>query len=658
MSAAILWAILAASPAPAEPRDPEDLLREAFYAEVVRCDPREALALYRAALARPAIPARAAGVAHLRAGICLHLLEDFAAAEAEFRTVTADFPGEADAVLTARRYLGHAPRDPSRFMPPDVAFYTELVEPGRQAGFLSDVIRGTPLENPVDSYLLARPGSTPQSQAAEGAPPEAAPQLEQLRAILNLSVLKELQKIEGIAIGSTSLDAARPGWLLVFLPGSSDLSRVLIKSILPAAMDRAVPETLNGLRIFKLKKDALHVAMDEAEEVLLLGASREIVMDAIRRGVPGGAGPRPPSLSEVEDFRRAQAARSGSMLFVYADRQKLVSAIRAGTPPGERGAFDEVCRLLGLDQLRSLAATVARTGDDLRITIRSRLDPERHPLWPVFRTPPLGQGLMSFVPEGSLFFLASGLTEGSSRWTRLRAALEPVIGGLPASPERLSISDLLRFLDVDLGLDFGSDILDELRGVVFGAPPRVRFPGEASFYVLLEFRDGETAQPRVEKLLAALARRTFGPDASAEFKDDPPRGDVRLRAFEPRPGFRILYARQGSTFILSPLWAVILDCLDARSSGPSFDRAQAPALASKVLVLAPQALRARNGPRPPRDEGDLLLSHLPRAIFFTEESPDALAVELRIPGMTQVLRETLKELPLPHKEAEAEAGKK
>ena len=632
---------------------PERLLEEAFLLETARCDPRAAAAAYRALLAEPGLPFRIAALAHLRLGICLHLQEDWPSAEKELRTVVERFPGEADAVRTARRYLGEAPRDPARFMPPGVILYVEMADLSDQAEYLSDLIRGTPLENPVDAYLLARSAPSaegpPQTSGTQSA---ASAQVEELRAVLNLNVLKELRKIEGIAIGASSLEKERPAWLLVLLPGTSDLFRVIIKTMLSAAIDLSAPEILGALRIFRLKKDNLHVAMDEKEEIFLIGSSRDMVTEAILRGMaqetgaPGsgtGAAAAPRALSDVDDFRRAKAARAGSMLFMYSDRENAMAALRSQTPEKDRPSFDEARRLLGLDHLRALASTLARSGDDLRLTLRARVDPERHPIWPLFRTPPLGAACFPFIPAGSPAFIATAIVDGESRWKAFRGALRPLLAGLPDEFPVRVLRNILTFLD-GLEMDFGRDFLGELRSAALGMAPRLSFPAELSYFLILEFRDGDVAAARAEGLSLAISRRVTGREPARSFQDEPSRGGIVLRSFEAVPGFRVLYAREGSTFVFSPLASVALGTVEARRTGASAARSLVPPLASKLLALRPQALRDLGASRPPQEFSEAFVSHLDQVLFFSEEAPDGFAFELRIPDATQAIRETLKEM--------------
>jgi hypothetical protein len=613
---------------------PEDLLREAFLLEVGRSDPAAAAALYREVLALPGLAPRTAVLARLRLGICLDLAGDRTAAEAELRSVCRDHSGEADATAAARRRLGQSPRDPARFMPPGVILYCEMVEMSRQVSFLSDLIRGTILENPVDSHLLGGAGSP---EASDGAPP----QIHQLRSLLNVPFLKELGKIEGIAFGATSLDMDRPAWLLVFLPGSSDLSRAVIHAVLSGVMDPSPPESLEGMRIFKLKRERIHAALDEKEEVFLLGADRQMVVDAIRRAA-GGAG-APESLAGVDDFRRAQAARAGSMLFAYADRERSMAALRAATAESALPSFDEARRLLGLDHLRAVAATLARAGDDLRLTLRARVDRTRHPLWSNLSTPPLGRDAFAFVPERAPLYFATAAVDGERRWRTFRAEVEPLLAGIRDKEGGAKARDLFAFLD-GLPLDFGRDFLGEIRSVAIAIPPHLSFPRELSIFAVLGFEDGDRAAPRVEALLEAVARKAFGPDVRAAFREEEPRGSVRLRSFEARQGFKVLYAREGSTFVLSPLAATVLDAVDARTKGAEEPRVLVPALASKVFVLRPQALWALAA-REPKDPAEAFSALCPLAIFLTEEAPEGFAVEARIPGATSVIRKVLQELP-------------
>jgi len=643
----------------AEDADPEKILRQAFFLEVAQCDPRAAAALYREVLSRPALPLRFAALAHLRLGICLHLLQEWEEAEKEFRSVVETHSGEEDAIRVALRYLGEAPRDLALFMPPDVLLYAEVVEPAGQVSFLSEVIRGTPLENPVDYSLLARPESSSSSPEASRAP--ASPQINWLRAFLNRDMLGQLQKIEGMAVGVTYEANQQFSWLLVFLPGTSDLSRIAIKTFLSSTMERAAPETIQGMAVFQLALESirLYAAMDEDEEVFLLGSSRKVVVNAIGRQAPSGpgAGDPPRCLSDLDDFRRAQAARAGSMLFVYADREKAMTALRDSTAPEKLGAFDEARRLLGLDHLRGVAATVARAGDDLRITLHARVDPERHPIWGIFHTPPLRKRSISFVPEDSLAILTSTVLDGERRWRIFRSSLDPLVNRLPAASGKKQVRQFLEFLDSGLGLDLGRDILGELESITVAVPARIAFPPQLSFFLVLDFRDGDLAAPRVEKLLGAIACRLVNKKPPLEFRDQMARGTIRIRSCEPAPGIRILCAREGNSFIISPLAPMVLQSVEARASGKGAV-ALVPALASKALILKPREIQSRAGPPEPRSGGEALLSHIPRAIFLTEEAPDGFAFELRIPGITQVLRDTLKDSRIRFSIGQPAAGEK
>jgi hypothetical protein len=418
-------------------------------------------------------------------------------------------------------------------------------------------------------------------------------------------------------------------------------------------MEPAPPETVEGMRIFKLKQDPLHLAVSDREEVVLLGSSREMVEQAILREArrppdglePGAAG----SLAELEDFRRAQAARAGSLLFAYADREKLVEALRAKMRDSDLAAFDEARRLLGLDHLRAVGATLARTGDDLRITLRARVDPERHPLWGIVRTPPLGGAGLRFVPEDALAFSTSGFVDGEERWSRLRAALAPLVAGLPENGGGKDVRSLFQALDGGLSTDSGRELLRQLKGATLVVPAKLQWPPQLSFYLVLEFPDGDRPAVLLEKLLGAFSRRIFRLDAPPKFSDEPgptPPG-IGFRAAEPVAGFQLLYAREGGLFILSPNAQVVRGAasLPPAAGRPTRGRALVPPLASKALVFRPRAIRSLAGPAKYSDPVDALVGHLPHAVFFTEEATDGLAIELRLPGATEAIRETLKDLP-------------
>lgn len=94
--------------------------------------------------------------------------------------------------------------------------------------------------------------------------------------MLNLSFLKEFQKIDGLAVGLVSVDESQPDFVAVVLPGKSELMRGVLKMFLGSGVE-GLEESVDGMRIFRLRLEdqaeetSLYAAMDRQEKVVLIG---------------------------------------------------------------------------------------------------------------------------------------------------------------------------------------------------------------------------------------------------------------------------------------------------------------------------------------------------------------------------------------------------
>ncbi len=636
------------------------LLQDAFYQEVAMNDPERALRLYDQALARPEISDGDAARAHLRKGICFHLQGKWEEAEKEFQTVADRYPGEAEARRIAERYLGSgSPHDPARFMPPETLIYLELVNPGEQAGFLSELIRGTPFENPVDYYLSVADEKGPASSRLPR-PPEQT--VRQLRAVLNLGFIKELQKIEGLAIGFSSIDESRADFLAVFLPGSSDLSRGLIKAILAEAIEE-LAGSIEGMSIFRMRRNEaaerngapgvpLFLALDSREETVLVGTPRETVEEAIRRQrtkTPAG------SLATLVDYRRAQSARAGSLIFTYLQGEKLLPEIRARIPAGGRREFETVSTLLGIEHLRSVSLTLSRLGDAFRLALRSQFDRQSQPVWESLHTPVLESGILRFIPRRSPAFLAFSVSQLTERLRRLKEA------GSRALPELLESvpGELLRLLDdpkTAAGQENGKSAGPEpsLRNLALVWAGKAATGPVPALYLVLEFQGGEMSTAAYEERLKKISAALFRNLASTQFRDGPRLaagglGEALLRVVEPAPGWQAGYARIGGVFLLSPFASTLEEAIERIGAGDVYRAEELPVAARKVLYLKPKDIieqLQKPGGSALEINAAKILSKIPKAILHTQESPQGFSIELTVPEAAPILRSLLNSVML------------
>ncbi|MGQ9591427.1 MAG: tetratricopeptide repeat protein, partial [Planctomycetota bacterium] len=357
----------------------EDRLEEAFFREVALADAEGAIAAYRAILADPSSPPRALALAHLRLGICLARRGEDEEARRHLYDAIEKHPLDEEAAATARELLGREARpDPARFFPPDVLVYVELVDPSAHTGRIASLVEGTPLQNPVDTYVsyLARRGADSAGAEPSRAPADSPP----AAAFFNEGFLTEIAKIGGLAAAVPGGRRSEREFVGVFFPGRSDILRGLVQMFLALsraegvgrvaenALLRARPE---GEGAPEDPDEWIHVSL--GPKAVVFGTPRRLVEEAVLREA-GGAD----SLAGDPDFLRARAARAGSLLFSYIRRGRALEAAASGLEAQARPGFEALRSALALDAVDSVSVTAAyeAAADAMKLTARARIGPD------------------------------------------------------------------------------------------------------------------------------------------------------------------------------------------------------------------------------------------------------------------------------------------
>jgi hypothetical protein len=663
--ALVLFALAAAS-APAQ--SVESLVEEGFYLEVGRCDPRAALEVYRRALAVENLPPRLEACVRLRMGIVHDTLGDEQSARDQFRTIVERFAAETDAVRVARRYLGSlVAEDPARFMPEEMLFYIELVEPGDELDHLAEALRGTPFENPIDSSRARAPlGAEPAAPEESAEKPAAARRsptaVEMAAAYLNRSFFKEVGKIGGLAFGIPAGGRPASDHLGVASLGGSDVLQGIVTSFLAIEKPPRVGYA-RGLPVYRLRggedrgppagdgpdgappreREPVHLAF--GGDVLVWGRPRRLVEEAVERFFS-----RRPSLASNQDFRAACASRPQSLVFAYLGPSWIDSLLDA-VEESDRALISGLRRVLDLDSLRPVAARITSTAladaHHATVTAGSRGERERD-VWSAFSTPALDPEVLRPVPPQCTGFLALHLGEGAERWRNIERAAADLAASLGAA-EAAKLDAAVGALAVRLTTPPGKEILADLRSLVVGAVDGPRLTPFHSFFAVLELEDADSGEASLRQALVALARRLSQTDAGAEFRSAVRRAEDGEGAveyvhhwLEPLPGVHPGYVRSGKRFVVSLSEAV----LDAAARAAARPRAQpfqiVPDGASKVLFLRPGAIvRSQRRADVDTDPGLLILSHVERALVYTQEDAGGLALHLEVPELTPTLRAVL-----------------
>ncbi len=227
--------VLALTGATAHAKSAAELLREGLYAEEVEGNLDSAIGIYQQIITDTTAPKNLVAQALYRQGMCYMKKKDEAKAREVFQRLVTDYADQTDVVEKAKPVLeGLGNADPASLMPPDTLVYLEIGSPGQQVATILNMLKGTPLENPLSLLGMkdgpqgasGGPCATGTGQSSGGR--EKNP-IQMLSALLNPSMLAELEKVRGIGIGIQDLAQGRNQPALVVLyPGKSDALRGLL----------------------------------------------------------------------------------------------------------------------------------------------------------------------------------------------------------------------------------------------------------------------------------------------------------------------------------------------------------------------------------------------------------------------------------------------
>lgn len=638
----------AASPGPSA----SQRLEEAFYQEVALADPAGAVLGYRALADDPTASREVRARAHMRLGICYRLLGDAQRSREELECVIESYPLELNAVTLARRYLGEKiSEDPASFMPRDLLVYVELVRPREHVRALATLVRGTPFENPVDYYVSYLESRESDGSRATRGPPGDGPTNPALRpraatqaaAFLNEGFLRELQKIEGLAIGVPGGEQAARHFVAVFLPGTSDILRGIVQMLLTLSGAEGVGAVrdLPILRAPPQQADVaprdpdewLHVALGQS--AVVLGRPRSLVEEAVKRWADGEA-----ALADDPDFRRAQAARAGSLVFSYLSSSRVAESLRETLPPGSLPLFDSTQELVGWDQVHSLSFTVshAPSDDSLRLTFRARFEGKRLEAWSSFRTPVLDPVLLEAVPADSPGFLALGLDDEPPPHRVIRRLLDMLeVPEDDASRFRLqALKDLARG-------DAFRDLAGQVRGLAIGmGPAGGGYPAPLRGFLVLRFDDLRRGQGALETFLIALLERLgFPPEGRQPASEELELAGRHhaVRVLEPYPGIRLRCLPLEKNVVLAFSERV----LSLAAAGATVSPEAVPHRASKIVMLKTgPLLEALPDDLPP--QAAALLAEVELGLLSTIEAENSLSITLTLPAITPAVRVLLEKV--------------
>lgn len=416
-------------------------LENALYTEQTVGDPVAALGLYKKVIAHPEATEAQKAQAQFRMGMCLMKQRKTKEAREAFRLVVKVYPNQKDLVAEAELRLGRLTQpNPAMLMPPDILVYMEIGDPGRQVETIVNMLKGTPLENPLmilGGKPVKRPVTTPAGRTQPQKSTTTQPTTKQPRrngpgqktsadiiaALLNPSMLKEFKKIRGMAIGLSDLDigggAVDVSLVAVLYPGESDALRGLLLAGLLMVGQEAPP--IEGLQTIDITQIGNNLCAYD-DNVMIFASSRDQLTWCVKQY----KGERQPSLATANpSFSKLTDPQNRQVdaLTIWADPARIFEKLERQFEQGEGGKSKRSGMPKELRAFREFIDVENITGVAARVVIDEKdpfveamvifKDDHRCLAYDLFRTPHLSRAGFEAVPAEAVCLLSIALGEAS-----------------------------------------------------------------------------------------------------------------------------------------------------------------------------------------------------------------------------------------------------
>lgn len=415
-----------------------DLLQDAIYAEDIEGDLDKALKLYDRVLALESGKRSYKAQALFRKGLCFLKKNDESSAKATLEKLKKEFDDQTRIIEKAKTILADLSIvDPAYLMPPGTLAYVEIGSPGKQVETILSMLKGTPLENPMQALGMMMGGMDHTKSPSDI-----------ISALMNPSMMAELKKIRGMASGIVGIrDDGSAIPMVVLYPGESDALRGFLEAAIRVAgkADEAVGE-MESLRI----GNEAFVALDK--KAIFVSKTRDQLVWAAKQyqGLI-----REPSLAGKQDFfgRVSKKARQDNTLTLWANINEIyeqgVKRMAPDQLPEEVRMADIMLDLKHLDEL---IGSFSIKPNGIHLDVHLNLE-EGHQclVHNLIHTPQLSKRVLNTIPPDTVLLATIALGEDS---------------GPAAEKLREPIKQLT-------GLDIGREIFANIEQVqLFAVPPK------------------------------------------------------------------------------------------------------------------------------------------------------------------------------------------
>ena len=244
-----------------------ECLQKALYAEEIEGDLKAAIADYDQVIQDQSASDAHKAQALYRQGMCYVRLNQNAMAVAALTRLSQDFPAQTELIEKAKPVLEKISNfDPAALMPPETLAYLELGDIGGQIETLFEMLKRTPLEDPLAMLAQMDPDALREGPGLI------------LAGLLNPAMKADFMRIRGLAVGLIDVNAEQPEFVAVLHLGDSSMLRGLLMTGL--SMVARPGAAVEGVQTYSIENQVA-IALDH--QVLLAASPVERLPEIIRQ---------------------------------------------------------------------------------------------------------------------------------------------------------------------------------------------------------------------------------------------------------------------------------------------------------------------------------------------------------------------------------------
>ena len=410
---------------PLEAKQPGVLLQEGLYAEEVDGNLEKAIEIYQQVSQDKSATDAQGAHALYRLGMCHLKKQDEVKAKAAFEKILAQYPNQTNTVEKVKPLLEElVNHDPAALMPADTKIYVELGSPGKQVETILNMLKGTPLENPLQMLGGGQPGGQPDNNAG----PDAQTPQNIIAALMNPSMIAEFKKIRGMAFGISKIpmEGGEPEFIGVLNPGKSDALRGILVAAL--GMFGQAGKSIEGMQTVMVPVDSnflVGVAYDN--NIILAAHPMEKLNWCVKQYK--GVTDNPTLVSQNQGFAKIpRQNRSDNVITLWVDGAGMYNEIPERLKRDME--FQLIDRIADLKSIQDLLVQVSLQEQSIVFDANVNLQ-EGHNCLPynIMRTPNLSKMGFQGVPSNTVGLISFALGEPQRQLgDRAQQAVEGLTG--------------------------------------------------------------------------------------------------------------------------------------------------------------------------------------------------------------------------------------